>query len=167
MPGASGSVEALWSVLVGREVDRVVFDRAVTLVFEGGAELRLECAFGVVERDGVTQVDPGAPVGGSAAVLGILGRVVVGVAVTEAGAVRVEIADGTVLECAADPDVEAWTLSGPSGLLVVSVPGGTVAQWPGGPVARWPGGPVARWGGSTGRWWRTGGSRRFGHRRRR
>ena len=37
--------------------------------------------------------------------------------------------DGHLLKVAPDPQYEAWTASGPDGMLVVSVPGGDLAVW--------------------------------------
>lgn len=39
------------------------------------------------------------------------------------------VVGGTTLHCPESPEFEAWSLSGPSGVLVVSMPGGDLAVW--------------------------------------
>ncbi|WP_144118398.1 DUF6188 family protein [Catellatospora sichuanensis] len=47
----------------------------------------------------------------------------------KSGSLRIEFSSGHVLKARPDPQYEAWTTSGPGGMLVVSLPGGELAVW--------------------------------------
>jgi hypothetical protein len=54
---------------------------------------------------------------------------VTGIRIDDDGGLAVTIGD-TEVHCPADPEFEAWHVSGPDGLLVVCLPGGRLAIWP-------------------------------------
>lgn len=47
----------------------------------------------------------------------------------KSGALRLVFGDGGKLTVAPDPRYEAWTATGPGGMLIVSLPGGDLAVW--------------------------------------
>ncbi|MHA7194428.1 DUF6188 family protein [Paenarthrobacter nitroguajacolicus] len=47
----------------------------------------------------------------------------------EAGALHMEFSDGSTIDVLPDERYEAWTLAGPDGLLLVSLPGDGLAIW--------------------------------------
>ncbi|GAB3436372.1 hypothetical protein GCM10027436_15250 [Actinophytocola sediminis] len=58
-------------------------------------------------------------------------KVMVGSAVAfKSGQLRVAFGDGHVLKVDPDPHYEAWTVTGPDRMLIVSLPGGGLAVWP-------------------------------------
>ncbi|MBB2497649.1 hypothetical protein H5411_00660 [Amycolatopsis echigonensis] len=47
----------------------------------------------------------------------------------DAGALNIVFDSGAVIRVEPDDEYEAWTVSGPGGFLVVSMPGGELATW--------------------------------------
>lgn len=118
--------------LVGQSPERVSFDYAVTLAVSGGNEVRIECVMSVhTGRGDVVRVEPRSCAEGGIWLIGLLRREVTEGVVGAGGDLRIEFVGGVVLECVADPDYEAWTLTGPKGETVVAVPGGGVERWRG------------------------------------
>lgn len=137
----SGGVQLLeqqdrWTV---RWADAVVsqcrFDHAVTLIVEtspGYSELRIEQPMDVVlpsRPDGPVRI----PMHGSAAemapALELLQQVPTSLDAHKDGRLLLHFAGGGRLSVEADADYEPWTLTGPDGLRLVSLPGGDLAVW--------------------------------------
>jgi hypothetical protein len=117
--------------VAGAIVELVCVDYAVTYhlsATNGMWELRLESAFVVTSNGAERLVVPGSGANLSAALDVLRAEVVEAVAYKD-GALRVSCSDG--IEVAAPPDegYEAWTLTGPLGARLVSLPGGEVAVW--------------------------------------
>jgi hypothetical protein len=117
--------------VAGAAIEQVCVDYAVTYhlsAANGLWELRLESGFVVTSNGAERLVVPetGANV---PAALDVLRAEVVEAVAYKDGALRMSCADG--LEVAAPPDegYEAWTLTGPRGARLVSLPGGEVAVW--------------------------------------
>jgi hypothetical protein len=47
----------------------------------------------------------------------------------DAGGLRIDLDGGARVLAEADPDYEAWTVAGPDGMKVVSLPGGGLSVW--------------------------------------
>jgi hypothetical protein len=47
----------------------------------------------------------------------------------KSGTLRIAFGDGHLLKVKSDPDYEAWTATGPDGMLIVSLPGSDLAVW--------------------------------------
>ncbi len=47
----------------------------------------------------------------------------------KSGALRITFGDGHLLNVKPDPNYEAWTATGPDGMLIVSLPGSGLAVW--------------------------------------
>jgi hypothetical protein len=48
----------------------------------------------------------------------------------KSGGLRIVFGSGRMLRVDPDPRYEAWTATGPDGMLIVSLPGGDLAVWP-------------------------------------
>lgn len=59
----------------------------------------------------------------------LVGKTVRNAVVDDANHLKMCFTDGTYIDVPPDPDYEAWTVSGPRGFLVVSMPGGELAEW--------------------------------------
>jgi hypothetical protein len=137
MAGVAGMSSALveaddrWLLpLAGRQVERLCVDFAVTLMFSGGVELRIEQPFVVTSADGTESlvVPQGEPERAAPAVQ-LARREVERAEAFKDGHLELSFSDGTTLKVPADEGFEAWELVGPDGLRTVSLPGGDLAVW--------------------------------------
>ncbi|MGI5170042.1 DUF6188 family protein [Spirillospora sp. CA-253888] len=118
--------------LQGRTVVRVCFDAAVTILTADTYELRLETPAVITTADGGRiPFDPEKPGTAAATLVSLFGQEISRFAMAEAGDLSITFTNGMGLATAADADYEAWTLTGPGGLLVVCRPGGGTAVWSG------------------------------------
>ena len=102
----------------------------VRLEFSGGYEVRVETGFTLRAPDGDHRVVPGEDVEDVTAPLGALaGRVVTVATADDGGGLRIDFDGGARILVEADPDYEAWTVAGPGGMKVVSLPGGGLSVW--------------------------------------
>lgn len=116
--------------LDGRQVERVCIDFAVTLVFTGGLELRIEQPFVITRSDGSDAlVVPEAEPEHLAPVLELARGDVARAEAFKDGHLELSFSDGMSLGVPADEGFEAWELVGPDGLRTVSLPGGDLAVW--------------------------------------
>jgi hypothetical protein len=116
--------------LAGRTVERLCFDFAVTLVFGGGLELRIEQPFVISRADGsesllIPEGDPDR----LATAVGLARSEVLRAEGFKDGHLEIAFSDGSKLGVPADEGYEAWELVGPGGLRTVSLPGGDIAVW--------------------------------------
>lgn len=119
-------------------IDQCCFDYGVALrVSRGPWELRIEQPFSVTAPDGTKVLvvpEEGAHL---AVVLDKLLRGTIRDAFAfKDGRLELQLADGTVLEAPADDGFEAWVITGPVGVRVVSLPGGDLAVWGAGAADR-------------------------------
>lgn len=116
--------------LAGQRVERLCVGFAVTLLFTGGAELRIEQPFVVTSSEGTeTLVVPeGSPAGLGPAVE-LVRRDVAHAEAFKDGHLELSFGDGATLGVPADEGFEAWELVGPDGMRTVSLPGGDLAVW--------------------------------------
>jgi Family of unknown function (DUF6188) len=101
----------------------------VRLDFSGGYEVRVEAGFTVRTADGEHRVVPGGDDGGGAALDALTGLVVTVATADDAGGLRIDLDGGARVLAEADPEYEAWTVAGPGGMKVVSLPGGGLSVW--------------------------------------
>lgn len=59
----------------------------------------------------------------------LLGQRVTEAVIGDDGSLSIAFDDGACLHAGPDAEYEAWTLSGPEGLLIVSMPGGALTTW--------------------------------------
>lgn len=122
-----------------RWVDAVVtqcrFDHAVTLIIDtspGYSELRIEQPMELVlpaRPDGALRVPMHGTAVEMAPALELLQQVPTSLDASKDGRLVVHFAGGGLLSVEADDDYEPWTLTGPEGLRLVSLPGGDLAVW--------------------------------------
>ncbi|RFA06820.1 hypothetical protein B7R21_18410 [Subtercola boreus] len=111
--------------VVGQTVTQVLFDYAVTILFEGGQQLRLETAFqlGAARVQPVT-VAPEVSLQAAASILGVLHSSVANAVLEESGQLVLEFSSGETLTIGPDESYEAFTFNGSHGELLVALPGG-------------------------------------------
>lgn len=125
----------LWVLpLAGRPVTQCRFDYAFTIVLdepESSFEIRIEEPFEFTAVGGGQPVtlDPEADTRAMAPALAILHRAIDRAVAYKDGRLGVEFAEGGELRVPLGPSFEAWTLVGPAGLRIVSLPGGELAIW--------------------------------------
>lgn len=114
--------------LAGQKLVSHEFGYTVGFHFSGGFEIRVETSFTLRTHDGDHRIVPGEE--SSAARLSELSGLVVTLATADdSGGLRVDFDGGARLLVEADPEFEAWTVAGPDGLKVVSLPGGGLSAW--------------------------------------
>ena len=96
-----------------------------------GVELSIENAFNLTMPDGQHYgVAPDGDDGlGLAPILGLRRRRVSDGAAFKDGRLLLQVDDGSRIEIPADDHYGAWNLSGPGGLMLVSIPVGDLAVW--------------------------------------
>ena len=101
----------------------------VRLEFSGGYEVRAETGFTVRTADGDHWVMPGEDDDAATALDALAGRVVTTATADDRGGLRIDLDGGGRVLVEADPTYEAWTVAGPDGMKVVSLPGGGLSVW--------------------------------------
>ena len=120
-----------WALpLSGRKVERLCLDFAVTLMFGGGFELRIEQPFVLEAADGAdVLLVPQGDAERLAPVMGLVHREVTRADAFKRGHLEIVFFDGSKLGVPGDEGFEAWDFVGPDGLRIVSLPGGDLAVW--------------------------------------
>lgn len=116
--------------LTGETLNAQEVDFTVRLYFSGDFFLRMESAF-ALDLDGKTvRLSPEddepelfQPMSG------LVGQIVAESAIDDAGNLTLVFGNGVTLIAQPDSSYEAWTLTGPNGLMVVCMPGGELARW--------------------------------------
>ncbi|MCW2540071.1 MAG: hypothetical protein JWN95_1796 [Frankiales bacterium] len=117
--------------IVGQSIERVSFDYAVTVLTDGGAEIRIETAFSLRAPSGESVVvDPSQPGRATELMTSLLHNMITGAEVNEeSGTLVLDLMNGTRLEVGPSKSYEAWTFTGECGLKAVARPGGGVSTW--------------------------------------
>lgn len=123
-----------WLVPVaGRSVTQCRLDYAFTLVVAdesaGSFEIRIEQPFVVTSRGDEVVLDPEGEPARMAPALGLLRQDIEQAAAFKDGRLELSFTDGGVLSVPVGEDYEAWSIVGPAGLRIVSLPGGELAIW--------------------------------------
>ena len=114
----------------GDSVMQCLVDYGFGITTESGMALRIECAFTYRKSDSVPVLyDPNGDPPLLGPVLSVVRSAVVNGFADEAGALHIEFSDGSTIDVLPDERYEAWTLAGPDGLLLVSLPGDGLAIW--------------------------------------
>lgn len=127
-----------WLGLRGRPLEAVdPQDFTVALVFGGGSALTIESAATLragstpgAETSAVALSEDGA-LSASDALLALVGQRVLSSVGFKDGDLRLVFDSGQMLSVPHDEHYEAWQLTGPSGRMWVSLPGGGLATFPG------------------------------------
>lgn len=105
-------------------------DYAFGITTESRTAVKIECAFTYRKSDADPVLyDPNDDPSLLGPVLSITRSAVVSGFADDAGALHLEFTDGSTIDVLPDERYEAWTLAGPDGLLLVSLPGGGLAIW--------------------------------------
>jgi hypothetical protein len=115
----------------GAVVDQCCFDYAVVLRMSNGPwELRVEQPFSVTASDGTEHLvvpEEGAHL--DVVLAKVLRATVEEGSAFKDGHLELRLDGGTVLRIPPDEGFEAWTVTGPDGVCLVSMPGGDLAIW--------------------------------------
>jgi hypothetical protein len=115
--------------LQGAVVDQCCFDYAVVLrSTQASWELRLEQQFMLSDLDGTEHLVIPAEARHLEFVLPVLRAPIDSACAFKVGDLELKIGGATITVPPNDA-FEAWTVTGPNGLRVVSMPGGTLAVW--------------------------------------
>ena len=118
--------------LEGPAVVRCCFDFAVALSMSTPSttwELRIEQPFLAVAPGGTELFVIPEEAAHVEVVLRLLRATAVEVSAFKEGSFEARFSDGTILQVPPSEGFEAWTLSGPDGIRLVSLPGGDLAVW--------------------------------------
>lgn len=121
--------------LESHEVVQCRVDYAFTLVIDGpagGLEVRIQQPFELLPgADGETpvRIKPNGDPSGLVPALGLWRAELVEALAFKAGRLELRFAQGGWLRVPACEEFEPWTLVGPAGLRLVSMPGGELAVW--------------------------------------
>ena len=116
--------------IVGAVVTQLRFDAAITVAFDATFHLRLETTFQIAADEGLPVVlDPETDLPNMGSLLSLHQVLVSATQLDNAGNIRIAFTDGRVLSCAPNLNFEAWTFTGPRGLLYVCLPGGGLGIW--------------------------------------
>jgi hypothetical protein len=119
-----------WSLPVDDQmVAQLCIDAAVTLRLGNEVAVRIERPFVLVIDADERLVVPDGDLDGLAPVLSLARATVTRGAAFDDGHLELSFGDRTRLSVLAAEDYEPWQVTGPGGLLVVSVPGGGLSIW--------------------------------------
>ena len=116
----------------GLTVSQIQVDFAFGLVFDDVCAIRISNTailgwINVAEKPEKIALDPERQ--DVAAGLVLFHAEVASAVAFKSGALRIVFGDGHLLDVKPDPDYEAWTATGPDGMLMVSLPGSDLAVW--------------------------------------
>jgi len=123
-----------WTLpLTGRRVTQCSVDYAVTLTFGDSGDayyLSIEDALSLRLSGGEeAEIMPGGPTSKLGPVLRVLHESVECAVAFKSGHLEISFTGSIGLRVAASTRFEAWSLTGPTGLRIVSLPGGELAVW--------------------------------------
>lgn len=116
--------------LAGQSVSSLTFDYAITLLTDGGSELRFEAMFSLIDAGtAITSIAPAAAAESASQLVGLLNREIEAASMDDDGTLRLFLGGGARVEVAPDEEFEAWTFAGPKGEKAVCLPGGGLTTW--------------------------------------
>lgn len=121
--------------IAGLEVGLVSLDRALTLVVGDSDDARFliaiesPCCFASVIQSIEILIAPDGPPEKIGPVLEVLHKCVERVDAFKDGSLEIDFVEGARLRVPVSSDFEAWSVVGPFGLRLVSLPGGELAVW--------------------------------------
>ena len=117
--------------LSGQEVVSHLCQGTVVLTMTGGYVVVLEAPFTVATPGGSRRVDPARAAESTSLAEELVGQTIVSSAIDDAGSLSVTFTSGIRLLAEPDDGFDAWTVTGPAGMLVVCTSGGKLAVWRG------------------------------------
>ncbi|WP_425455348.1 DUF6188 family protein [Allorhizocola rhizosphaerae] len=114
------------------DVAMLRIDYALTFVIGhvmGTFELRISSDFSYYSQTGRVNLDPEDRPEELGPIIHLARSCIVSANASSGGSLSISFADGSWIDVPASEEFEAWQLSGPGGLRVISVPGGELAVW--------------------------------------
>ncbi|MGH3799086.1 MAG: DUF6188 family protein [Pseudonocardiaceae bacterium] len=115
--------------LEGQSVTHETVDYAVTLNTNAGFEIRIETDFFLSTPEGNFDLSPDSSDTQAAQGRALLHQTVTSSVAEESGVLSLDFSNGLRLRVDPHDSYEAWTVAGPGGMKVVSMPGGELAVW--------------------------------------
>lgn len=115
--------------LEGQSVTHESVDYTVALSTDADFEIRIEVDFSLQTPEGSFELSPGSSDTQVDSLQALLHQKVTFSVAEDSGALSVGFADGSRLHVEPHGSYEAWTVAGPGGMKVVSMPGGELATW--------------------------------------
>jgi hypothetical protein len=116
--------------LEGQSVTHETIDYTVSLNTDAGFEIRIETDFSLRTPEGNFDLSPESSDMQTDRLQALLHQTVTSSIAEESGALSLDFSDGSRLHVGSHDSYEAWTVAGPGGMKVVSMPGGELAVWP-------------------------------------
>ncbi|MDZ7886256.1 MAG: DUF6188 family protein [Mycobacterium sp.] len=116
--------------LTGKKLTSKHVEYTVGLQLSDDYFIRVESPFTLALADRTLMLSPEGDAASAFEPLGqLVGQTISSSTVDRAGALTVVFERGELLHVEPDPSFEAWTVSGPKGLLIVCSPGGELSIW--------------------------------------
>jgi hypothetical protein len=115
--------------LEGQSVTHETIDYTVSLNTDAGFEIRIETDFSLCTPEGDFDLSPESPGIQADRLRALLHQTVTSSVAEESGALSLGFSDGSRLRVEPHDSYEAWTVAGPGGMKMVSMPGGELAEW--------------------------------------
>jgi hypothetical protein len=116
--------------LSGRSVVSQQIEYTVAMYLTDGYFIRLDGPFTLVLQDRRIVITPESDQPGHFdPVRDLVGHVITSSVVDASGVLAISFDTGARLVCVPDGQYESWTMAGPNGRLVVSMPSGELAIW--------------------------------------
>lgn len=116
--------------LEGKTLLSVTVECSAVLRFSGDYTARIEAPFSFNVPGEQYSFSPESDTQESFQPMDVLvSQVVVTSDSDDSGTLRIAFGNGAAIQAEKDGEYEAWTVSGPDGFLVVSMPGGELATW--------------------------------------
>lgn len=114
----------------GQTLNRICFDYAVSFLMSSGSEVRVETA-AIFEVPDAAELhfEPQSSGSVSMGLLQLLQRTIVRAEAFDDGMLVIEFDSGAMLTVKPHHSYEAWGFVGPSGVKVISNPGGGITTW--------------------------------------
>ena len=115
--------------LEGQSVTHETVDYRVPLSTDAGFEISIEAGFYLRTPEGDFDLSSGSLNKHADPLQALLHQTGTASIAEESGALSIAFADRSQLHVEPDDSYEAWTVCGPSGMKIVSLPGGELARW--------------------------------------
>jgi hypothetical protein len=115
--------------LENRELRSVLTDRTVRMEYSDAYFVGIESPFTVELQGRIVSLSPEDDEEAFKPLREMICQTVADAVAAKSGSLTVLFANGVRITVEPDPAYEAWNVSGPDGMLVVSTPGGKLATW--------------------------------------
>ncbi|MGL4832097.1 MAG: DUF6188 family protein [Propionibacteriaceae bacterium] len=124
------TTECGWDIITHDRGSRIQIDYAVSVLTTDGFEFRIEGPFMFIDAAGcLHMITPEGNPRTLSPVLAIARTTLARASAFDDGRLELDFADGAGIRVGMDEDFEAWGMTGPGGMKLVSMPGGKLAVW--------------------------------------